>query len=139
MKEPKRTKKVCLDEYARKLENFSDYASFKATELRQLLLVLGITVFKDIFPPNAYMHFLFLHVAIRCLCYYVDSYVHLQFTDLALRTFVSRTEEIYIHAFVFYNIHGLLNLVKDVRRFGALDFFSASPYENFLWKFSVRR
>lgn len=32
--------------------------------------------------------------------------------------------------FLSYNVHGLLHLVQDVKRFGSLDNFSAFPYEN---------
>ena len=31
-----------------------------------------------------------------------------------------------------YNVHGLIHIAEDVKRFGPLDSYSAFPFENYL-------
>lgn len=73
---------------------------------------------------------MFLHAAIRVLVSKSPSRQHLRFAELAIQKFVLRCEILYGPTFHTYNIHGLLHLTDDVKRFGSLDSFSAFPYEN---------
>lgn len=50
--------------------------------------------------------------------------------QILLYTFVEKCEAIYGLTFFSYDIHGLLYVVEDVKRFGQLDAYSAFPYEN---------
>ena len=118
------------EEYARKSTNLEVYSSFKATEFRQIVLFSGILVFRGILPDYVYVNFLLFHISIRCLCFYVNSKMHLEFAEEGLITFVKQVEQIYTPAFMSYNVHGLLHLVDDAKRFGDLDSFSAFPFEN---------
>ena len=85
----------CPEEYARKSENLEKFDSFKATELRQILLVSGVVILKDCLPTHLYSNFLLLHAAIRSLCYYANSEKHLKFAESALEIFVNRAPDLY--------------------------------------------
>ena len=49
-----------------------------------------------------------------------------------LRTFVNNAAALYGHDTMVYNVHALIHLADDVKRFGCLDNFSAFPFENAL-------
>lgn len=55
------------------------------------------------------------------------SYAH----DL-LVLFVEHAAKLYGRAILVYNVHGLVHLAEDVRKFGCLDSTSSFPYENYL-------
>lgn len=117
-------------EFNRKPRPISEYGTFKATECRQLLLYTGVVVLFGIVEQNAYNHFLLLHAIMRCLSSTAPSEKLLQFSELAIKLYVQLCAVIYNETFLSYNVHGLLHLVEDVRRFGSVDNFSAFPYEN---------
>lgn len=71
-----------------------------------------------------------MHVAIRILVFNSFSRKYLNFAELALQKFVLRSPNLYGPTFNFYNVHGLLHLTDDVRRFRNLDSFFAFPYES---------
>lgn len=120
----------CPSEFARRPRSLDACSKFKATEFRQFLLYTGPVVMRGILNDCVYKHFLFLHVAIRILVSRSLSERKVNFAELALKKFVIRSKILYGLTFNSYNIHGLLHLVSDVRRFGNLDSFSAFPYEN---------
>lgn len=124
------------EEYARKPNELLTFKTFKATEFRQVLLVTGIIVFRGLLRDYAYVNFLFLHSAIRCLCYYSESEIHLNFAEQALKTFVDEVEQIYTKAFMAYNVHSLPHTVDDVRRHGSLDSISCFAFENVMGLFA---
>ena len=45
-------------------------------------------------------------------------------------SFVDSARHMYGSDFLVYNVHGLLHLADDIRRYGSLDSFSAFPFEN---------
>lgn len=104
---------------------------WKATEFRNLLLYTGPIAFKSFLRKDLYDHFVVLHVSIRILCGSklrdLIDYAH----DLLLH-FVSSFKLLYGVHNVSHNVHGLIHLIQDVRRFGTLDCFSAFKYENYL-------
>ena len=61
------------------------------------------------------------------LCNYYCNYA-----DELLKLFVSHSGNIYGEGFYVYNVHSLIHIADDVRKFGALDSISAFPFENFL-------
>lgn len=111
-------------------ESIADYKDYKATEGRQFILYTGPIILQGIMEEQSYMHFLFLHAAIRALCCPSISQTLLLFAKLALDTFVQKCPQFYKHTFLSYNVHALLHLPKDVEWLGHLDSFSAFPYEN---------
>ncbi|XP_067204123.1 uncharacterized protein [Linepithema humile] len=58
----------CPRDFARKPRSLSDFSEYKATEGRQFILYTGPVVMHGILEKQAYIHFLFLHSAIRALC-----------------------------------------------------------------------
>jgi len=60
----------------------------------------------------------------------ISSYV--DYAEALLKHFVSIFECLYGKCFIFYNVHNLVHLCNDVRKYGPLDSFSAFRFENFL-------
>jgi hypothetical protein len=53
--------------FVRKPRRLDDFDRFKASEFRQLLLYTGKVVFKNVWPPEKFEHFLCLSVAVCIL------------------------------------------------------------------------
>ncbi|XP_070516696.1 uncharacterized protein [Cardiocondyla obscurior] len=122
--------KYCPLDFVRRPRSLSNFSKFKATEFRQFLLYTGPVVLYGLLHEELYKHFLFLHAAFRALVLKSPSAQHLTFAELALQKFVLRSANLYSLTFITYNVHGLLHITDDVRRFGNVDSFSAFPYEN---------
>jgi hypothetical protein len=104
----------------------------KANELRTILLYTGPVVFKGILSRAKYIHFLYLHLAIRILC---SSTLVKTYSNLArdcLQYFAFQFGEIYGKNHLIYNVHSLIHLVDDCELHGPLDSCSAFPFETFL-------
>lgn len=107
---------------------------WKATEFRNVLLYTGPIAFKSFLHKDLYNHFIMLHVAIRIL----NSSKLRDFIDYAhelLQHFVSTFKLLYGVHNISHNIHGLVHVAQDARKFGVLDSFSAFKYENYLQTF----
>lgn len=59
---------------------------------------------------------------------------HCDLAETLLREFVSEAGTLYGNAIYVYNVHSLVHLAQDVRKFGPVDTFSAFPFENYLGK-----
>lgn len=97
-----------------------DYKQWKATEFRTFLLYLGPVVLKDILDRDMYNNFLTLHVAIPILLnqdFCKEDY-YLQYVENLLKHFVQSFVTLYGRTHASHNIHNLLHLVADVRKFG---------------------
>ncbi|XP_036138283.1 uncharacterized protein LOC118644257 [Monomorium pharaonis] len=121
-------------EFNRRPRSLKDYKQWKATEFRTFLLYLGPVVLKDILDKNMYNNFLTLHVAISILinqvfCKEAD---YLDYAENLLKHFVRSFIKLYGKAHASHNIHNLLHLVADVRKFGILDNFSCFRFENYM-------
>lgn len=118
-------------EFARKPRSLTFVKLWKATEYRELLLYTGPVALKNILRSDIYDHFITLHVAIRILC---STELHdlLDYCQKLLEHFVTSFALIYGTHNVSFNVHGLIYLVQDVKKFGPLDNFSSFKYENFL-------
>src|SRR5713101_4936965 len=57
---------------------------------------------------------------------YID-YAHSLFVH-----FVQSFGELYGEEYISHNVHGLIHLCDDVRKFGSLDSFSAFKFENYM-------
>ena len=122
----------CPRDFARKPRSLSDFSEYKATEGRQFILYTGPVVMHGILEKQAYVHFLFLHSAIRTLCSKSPlRTLLLRRAEVAIKKFVEKCPMFYELSFLSYNVHALLHLVKDVEHFReSLDNFSAFKYEN---------
>lgn len=119
-------------EFMRKGRPLDQIDRWKATEYRTFLLYSGAVVLRGHLKDVLYANFLLLHVAITVLCSPKYSQTHCDYAERLLLTFVSDFGNRYGKHFVVYNVHNLIHLVNDVRRFGPLDRFSAFPFENHL-------
>lgn len=119
--------------FNRKLRPISEFVRWKATELRSFCLYYGQYVLKDILPTDYYQHFLQLSVAINIL----DSpkLLHkVNAADILLKKIVRNFAILYGNQSIIYNVHNLIHLADDCKRFGPLDAFSAFVFENYLKK-----
>lgn len=73
-----------------------------------------------------------MHVAIRLLCSPDLSYI--TYAESLLEHFVQSFTIVYGPQHVSHNVHALIYLGDDVRRFGTLDTYSAFRFENYLRK-----
>ncbi|XP_046892441.1 uncharacterized protein LOC124478255 isoform X1 [Hypomesus transpacificus] len=125
--------------FARKPRSMFEFGKWKATEVRQFLLYTGPVVLLNNIPSRMYRNFLLLSVSMRipALC----SPDNLDYAEEILKLFVTDFAAIYGNDFVSYNMHSLIHLAQDARKFGSLDSISAFPFETFLGKLKklVRR
>ena len=123
-------------EFLRKGRSLREVDRWKATEFRQFLLYTGPVILLGKVSECVYRHFMLFAVAIYCLS--GDSYcnTHCQYAGDWLRIFVEEFGCIYGRDMLVYNVHCLVHLADDVKRFGSLDRFAALPFESFLGKLS---
>ncbi|KAJ7983894.1 hypothetical protein DPEC_G00370020 [Dallia pectoralis] len=119
-------------EFARKPRSLAERLRWKATELRQFLLYIGLLVLRAVLPEEIYNNFMLLSVAISILanprlCSALNG-----FAKMLLVSFVEHFSKLYGPELVVYNIHGLIHLSDDVNIHGHLDVISGFPFENYL-------
>lgn len=124
-------------EFQRKPRDLHHYHTWKATEFRDFLLYTGPLVLKNNVPVSTYKHFMALSTAIRILSSKQYLALNKQADDL-LKYFVKHFPTIYGKHHVTYNVHNLLHLASDSKHFGALETFSAYPFESFLGKLKLK-
>lgn len=73
----------CPSDFGRRLRSLVACSKYKATEFRQFLLYVGPVVTYGILDQQVYIHFLFLHAAIRILASTSPSESYLNFANLA--------------------------------------------------------
>lgn len=129
----------CPLEFSRKPRKFSDYLHWKATKFRTFLLYAGPIVLKNIVSPEIYSHFILLHCAVTILVNknHLKIQSNIDYAEELLNEFVKDFSDVYGKEYVTQNVHNLLYICTDVRKFGSLDSFSAFPFENFL--FSIKK
>jgi len=71
-----------------------------------------------------------LHIAMTILLTPNINDKLLNYSDILLKHFVKNFEEIYGTKYISHNVHGLLHMSKDYKRFGPLDFCCCFPFEN---------
>lgn len=123
-------------EFARKPRSLAFVKRWKATELRLFLLYIGVVVLKNVVPDEIYSLFLLLFVSSRILSYphlvKIPSWV--DYAENLIQTFVQHCADksVFGESFVVYNVHSILHVCDDVRRFGVMTNFSSFPFENHL-------
>ena len=122
-------------EFARQPRGLDQLNRFKATEFRSFLLYYGCVVLRDILPGPAYKHFLSLVTALRIMLDEDDDYRNhnLNFAKELLELFSANASIYYTEVFTVYNVHSIIHLPDDCRRFNVcLDKLSCFPFENHL-------
>ncbi|CAM4734218.1 unnamed protein product [Leuciscus chuanchicus] len=121
--------------FARKPQSLFELTTWKATELRLFLLYTCPVVLLNNIPSRTNRSFLLLSVSMRiflspALC----SPDNCDYAEEILKLFVTDFAAIYGTEFVSYNMHSLIHLALDARKFSPLDSVSAFPFETFLGK-----
>ncbi|KAG1952327.1 hypothetical protein F2P79_010248 [Pimephales promelas] len=119
-------------EFNRKQRSMEDVDCWKATEFRQFLLYAGPVSLKGLVPTQVYNNFMLLSFGITILlnvslCADLADYAH-----GILVLFVDHCSKLYGKEHVTYNMHGLVHLSQDAKKYGVLDNISCFPFENFL-------
>ncbi|XP_070523068.1 uncharacterized protein [Cardiocondyla obscurior] len=130
-------KDSCPSDFNRLPRSFEDFSFMKGTEYRRLLLYDGVVIFRNSFHKNIYKLFLLLHTGIYILRSPVFVKTHCQYANELLRTFIKYSAKVFGSKFVVYNVYSMCHLSKECEEHGALDDFSAYPFENKL--FSIKK
>lgn len=125
-------RKYMPKEFGRKPRSLYELQHWKATEFRTFLLYTGPLALKGVLDSEKYNHFMLLSVAIRILL--TNNSGWHDYADSLLRIFVSQTKEIYSEDFLIYNVHNLIHITDDARKFGSLNGISAFAMENYMQK-----
>lgn len=104
---------------------------WKGTEYRAFLLYVGIVVLKDHLDSEAYENFLQLFCAVR-ICYCEKYNEMLELARSLFNEFVTNFGLIYGSDHIVSNIHNLIHVYRDVKRFGNLNTLSSYKFENAL-------
>ncbi len=123
-------------DFSRKSRSLTELCYFKATEFRLFCLYLGPIVLREILSEELYSHFLLLHVAIKLLSDKVHCKVHevVEYCKDLLYFFVRDSTVLYGKRFISFNVHSLIHIPDDVKKYGSLDSYSALRFENHLGK-----
>ncbi|XP_024892272.1 uncharacterized protein LOC112467738 [Temnothorax curvispinosus] len=123
-------------EFARKPVGLEQLGKWKGTQLRFFLLYGGCVVLKDIVAETFYKLFLMLQIAITIFSVqkFIDDENFFLFARDLITQFVilSSNKGVFEEKFCVYNVHGLLHLHEDVKRYGEISNISAFPFESYL-------
>lgn len=122
------------DEFLRKPRGIGEIDRWKASEFRQFLLYTGPIVLKKLMNKEFYEHFLLLSVGIRYILHCSNTDENINVAEIFLKKFVSDCVDLYGPEMCVYNVHSLIHVCDDVRRYGGLENFSAFKFENHLGK-----
>lgn len=120
-------------EFVRRPMDLLDLDRWKATEHKLFALYTGIIITKNVLPKKLYIHFTCLCVAVRIVS--DKQYKHLlDYAQSLFEYFVRKFREYYREYQYLYahNVHNLLHICNDVKRFGTIDSYSAF-FENYLY------
>lgn len=120
------------NDFSRKSRVLNEVSRWKATAFSLFLLYTGPIVLKNTLRYDCYFHFLCLHISFRILLSPTSSEKMISFSQNLLEHFVERFDEIYGAQYVSQNIHGLLHITDDYRKFKSLEECSCFPFENFM-------
>ena len=87
---------------------------------------------QGILPRQLYLNFLCLSISITFLLSPSLCSQYCDYAEELLVVFVQNFARFYGEDELVYNVHSLIHLVQDARKFGSLDYVSCFPYENFL-------
>lgn len=118
----------------RQIRDLTTIAKWKAIEFRNFGLYIGIVVLNGNLKDYIYKHFLLYFCALTI----ITSEFHLKrlgnVAESCLKLFVERFKTIYGEHQFTSNVHNLIHLMDDVKRFGPITTFSTYPFESHLYK-----
>ena len=119
-------------EFSRKHRSLFEFRQWKATEFRLFFLYTGPVVLKGKLTPALYKNFMCLSVAIRILLNNKSNSESYDYAEKLLKCFVVGVSEHYGDEQLVYNVHSLIHLADDARKYGSLNIISCFPFESFL-------
>lgn len=120
--------------FQRAIRCISERGHFKATEFRTFLLYTGPFVLRNILPSYKYEHFMLLSTSITLLSAENKNDAKINLAESMLKTFVKEFGVIYGVHHLVHNVHSLIHIAEDVRKFGSVNNFSAFPFESYMFK-----
>lgn len=107
---------------------------WKGQEFRNFLTYFGLVVIKKYMSSIYYEHFLKLVCAVRLAS--SEKYMRKNFKliEMLFRDFILDFKEIYGPQFITSNMHNVLHVIEDIKRFGILPSISAYRFESCLGK-----
>ena len=122
-------------DFARRPRSLKFLKQWKATEFRQFLLYTGPVIMKDILNNEMYENFINLHIAVKFLIDSdkVSTTTNVDLAEHLFENFVESFTTIYGQRYVSHNVHNLLHVAPDVRKYGNLDNFSSFSFESFIF------
>ncbi|XP_043476303.1 uncharacterized protein LOC122507574 [Leptopilina heterotoma] len=127
-------KKSQPSEFARRPRSLRDVKYWKATEFRNILLYSGPIVLKNVLNEELYTNFLALHVSLTIISSPILIKIpgEIDYAQELIEYFITTFEIIYGKEYMSYNLHNLLHLCEDVKKYGPVDEFSAFKFENYM-------
>lgn len=119
-------------EFVRRPRSLNELDRWKATEFRMFLLYFGPIILQKYLDVDYLKHFCALHTAIRILCHPQDCLHNNTYAKDLLMFFVKTFKLLYGEDNIVYNVHNLIHLCEDVKKYGSLDTFIAFPFENYM-------
>ncbi|CAN7988852.1 unnamed protein product, partial [Ixodes hexagonus] len=119
-------------EFSRSPRPVTEVERWKAAELRLFLFYTGPLILQPVLKPELYENFITLHAGLSILANSKLCSLHAEYAGALLRHFVTTFTQIYGEDQVSYNVHCLIHLAEDVKAHGAVDRFSAFPFENYM-------
>lgn len=119
-------------EIHRSIRTLDVLCHWKGSEYRTFLLYLSFIILKDVLPHEAYLHFMCFFCAVAIMSN-EKYFALLQVAEDMMKAFVQNYDEFYGKGYVTSNVHNLIHLIHEVKRFGKLQNFNAYPFENKLY------
>ena len=119
-------------DFARRPRSLDEFRMWKAVEFRQFLLYTGPVVLNGALPKRQYHHFLLLSVAMRLLLGERPMAEEIDYAEKLLHMFVAEFRSLYGEENLVYNVHSLIHIPDDARKYGCLNNISAFIFENYL-------
>ncbi|KAK3929712.1 Lysine-rich arabinogalactan protein 18 [Frankliniella fusca] len=125
------SKEIKVPDYINRLpRKIKDLSYWKASELLAFLLFYSLPLFNGKLPDPYYQHWLLLVAAVFSLLKETISEDDLNSSDVMLRLFVRDIGALYGANCYTYNMHNLIHLTTQVRRWGPLWATSAFLFES---------
>lgn len=118
-------------EIHRSVRGLDEVHFWKASEFRSFLYYLSVIILPHVLSVEAYQHFLTLFCAVT-ICSSNEYKSLLDLSQTMFLHFVNKFKYFY-GDYVTSNVHNLIHVTDEVKRFGPLNTFSSYPFENKLY------